>query len=302
MQPWIKRTALAAGVLAAVITGSLGAAVLVSDSKMQRTVHIPSHPIALKNDADSIARGRYLYQTKGCADCHGNDGGGHLFVDDPETGMRVSGANISGSSQSRVFRYQADDWDRTIRHGVKPDGTPLIFMPSEDFARLSDPDLEDLVAYVRQLPAVNTQPAQWQLPLPVRVLYALGVVQDSAEKIDHSLPPQPAIAAAVTAEYGEYLAQSCKGCHGPQLTGGVIPGAPPAWPAAANLTPGEQSALMHYPDEESFRAMFRSGRRPDGNAVSNVMPFAALGQMNDTDSAALFLYLKTLPPVVASNR
>ncbi len=302
MQPWIKRTALSAGVLAAVITGSLGAAVLVSDSKMQRTVTIPGHPIALKNDADSIARGRYLYQTKGCADCHGNDGAGHVFVDDPETGMRLSGANISGSSQSRVFRYQADDWDRSIRHGVKPDGTPLIFMPSEDFARLSDQDLEDLVAYVRQLPAVDSQPAQWQLPLPVRVLYALGVVQDSAEKIDHNLPPQPAVAAAVTVEYGEYLAQGCKGCHGPQLSGGVIPGAPPAWPAAANLTAGEQSALKQYPDVESFRAMFRSGRRPDGSAVSSVMPFAALGQMNDTDSAALYLYLKNLQPVVASNR
>ncbi len=302
MKPWLKYTGLVIGGLAVVIAGSLGAAVLYSESKMHRALHVPGHSIALKTDSASIEHGRYLYQSRGCADCHADDGGGRVFIEDPEAGLRISGANISSAAHGRVSAYGADDWDRTIRHGVKPNGEPAIFMPSDDFARMSDADLEDLVAYVRQLPAVEGGDEAMQLPLPVRVLYAVGVVQDAAEKIDHSLPPQSAITPAVTVEYGEYLAQSCKGCHGQQLSGGAIPGAPPAWPPAANLTPGEAGVIGRYADVDSFRAMLRSGKRPDGSAVSNVMPFAALGQINEVDSAALYVYLKSLGPIAFGNR
>lgn len=302
MQPWLKRTALAIGICTVIVTGSLGAAVMVSDSKMHRALKISSYPIALKTDADSIEHGRYLFQTKGCADCHGNDGGGRIFMDDPEGGLLVSGPNISSSPLSRVHQYRVDDWDRSIRHGVKPNGQPLFIMPSEDYARLSDQDLEDLVAYIQQLPAVAGLEAKMELPLPVRVLYAVGVIQDAAEKINHSLAPQPAITPAPTAEYGEYLAQGCKGCHGEHFSGGTIPGAPPAWPPAANLTPGDQSAMAHYPDAAALRSLFRTGLRPDGSAVSNVMPFTALAQVNDIEVEALYHYFKTLTPVAAGNR
>jgi hypothetical protein len=40
--------------------------------------------------------------------------------------------------------------------------------------------------------------------------------------------------------------------------------------------------------------MFRTGQRPDGSKIA-VMPFEALKQMNDTDIAALYAYLKTVP-------
>ena len=38
------------------------------------------------------------------------------------------------------------------------------------------------------------------------------------------------------------------------------------------------------------------GKRADGTAVSPVMPFAALKELNDTDLKALHLYLKSLSP------
>jgi hypothetical protein len=41
--------------------------------------------------------------------------------------------------------------------------------------------------------------------------------------------------------------------------------------------------------------MLRSGRRPDGSAISPVMPFGSLRQMNDTDLRALYAYLKSVP-------
>jgi hypothetical protein len=47
--------------------------------------------------------------------------------------------------------------------------------------------------------------------------------------------------------------------------------------------------------------MLRSGKRPDGSAIS-VMPFASLGVLDDTDARALYLHLKALPAVAAGNR
>ena len=78
------------------------------------------------------------------------------------------------------------------------------------------------------------------------LVLAFSVIKDAAEKIDHALPPPQPIAAAVTAEYGAYVANACMGCHGPSLTGGKMPGTPPDWPAAANLTPGSDSAMPRY--------------------------------------------------------
>lgn len=43
-----------------------------------------------------------------------------------------------------------------------------------------------------------------------------------------------------------------------------------------------------------FVTMLRSGKRPDGTAVS-VMPFESLRELNDVDVQALYAYLKTVP-------
>jgi hypothetical protein len=48
--------------------------------------------------------------------------------------------------------------------------------------------------------------------------------------------------------------------------------------------------------------MLRTGKRPDGSAVSTVMPFAALQAMNDTDVQAMYLHLKRLPAVPTGER
>ena len=46
----------------------------------------------------------------------------------------------------------------------------------------------------------------------------------------------------------------------------------------------------------------RTGKRPDGSAVSQVMPFAALKELNDTDLKAVHLFLKSLAPRAAGGR
>ena len=86
----------------------------------------------------------------------------------------------------------------------------------------------------------------------------------------------------------------CIGCHGAGLSGGKIPGGPPDWPAAANLTPGDRGVIGNYKDAAQFAAMFKSGKRPDGSAIK-VMPFESLREVNETDVQALYAFLKTVP-------
>jgi mono/diheme cytochrome c family protein len=138
--------------------------------------------------------------------------------------------------------------------------------------------------------------------VPVKVLYAFGVIKDASEKIDHTLPPAQPVPEGVTLEHGAYVVNACIGCHGQHLSGGKIPGGAPTWPAASNLTPGKGTAMGRYPTPEVFMAMMRSGHRPDGTAISSVMPFRSLAQMNDTDLKALHAYLQKVPARDAGQR
>jgi hypothetical protein len=201
-----------------------------------------------------------------------------------------------------VGRYRVVDWVRTVRHGIKPDGRPLFIMPSEDYARWSDADVGALVAYVTRMPPVAGEGFVARVPPLVKTLYAAGLIRDAAEKIDHRLPAAAAVPADGSDRHGAYVAGMCQGCHGEQLSGGSIPGAPPSWPDAANLTPGAGSAMARYANAGQFIAMLRSGHRPDGSAISPVMPFASLRELDDADARALYAHLKRLPAVPSGQR
>jgi mono/diheme cytochrome c family protein len=292
---WIA--AVAAGVVVLVV----GAAVLgyqMAERKMVRKIDLQVKPVADTTEAQALERGKYLFESRGCAECHGANGGGREFVNDGK-GVRLAGPNISSAGVAAA--YKPEDWVRIVRHGVKPNGQPAMIMPSEDYNRFTDQDLASLVSYVRGLPPVQGGAAVIQLPVPVRVLYGFGAIKDAAEKIDHALPTAQPVAEAVNAQHGAYVANMCIGCHGEHLSGGKIPGGPPDWPPAANITPGEGTAMSRYPSSAHFVAMLRSGKRPDGTPIE-VMPFESLAKLNDVDAQAVYEYLKTVPARPAGGR
>lgn len=298
MKPWIKWSAGTVVVLALAAVGAAVVGQQLAERKRQRVISVPVAAVPYTDDAQARARGKYLFESRGCVDCHGLDGAGRTFVNDGK-GTHIAGPNITPAGV--VARYQPVDWVRVIRHGVKPDGKPALIMPSEDYNRFTDADLAAIVAHVRSLPAQSGGAAIVELPLPVRVMYGFGAIPDAAERIDHSLPPAQPVAEAVNAQHGAYVANMCIGCHGEKLSGGKIPGGPPDWPAASNLTPGAGSVMGAYQDPRQFTAMLRSGKRADGSAIK-VMPFESLSKMSEVDALALHVFLKTLPPRPAGGR
>ncbi len=288
---WTRRAAIAVATLVALAAIALLSGNLLAERKMNRQMNVSVKGVPLRDDAGPIERGRYLYASRGCADCHGANGAGKVFVDDGK-GLRLAGPNISPGAGSVTLRYTAPDWERSIRHGVSPAGRPLMIMPSEDYNRLTDDDLAALVAWLRHMPPATGGEGVVNLPLPVKALYGFGMIQDAAAKINHALPPAQPVAEGVTVAHGAYVANMCLGCHGPNLAGGKIPGGPPDWPAAADLRPG--GPMARYAKAEDFMQMFKTGKRPDGSTVQ-VMPFTSLRELSETDVRALHLYLSGLP-------
>ena len=295
MKRLLKVSAIVIGLAVIAAAIAFAVAVHMGNRKSARTVEIKVVPVAFTKDPAALRQGKYLFESRGCADCHGADGRGIVFLDTPG-GLRIKSPNITAGPASVVAEYTEGDWVRAIRHGVNPKSHALFLMPSEDYNRLSDADFAALVGYIRSLPPVAGGPAEIRMPLTVKALYGLGVMRDAAEKIDHRLQPAESVPAAMSVAYGEYVTNMCMGCHGATLSGGTIHGAPPDWPPASNLTPGEGSVMPRYDSAEKFIAMMRTAKRPDGTDVDKAMPFASLRNLNDLDLGAMYAYLKIVPP------
>ncbi|MEP7156879.1 MAG: c-type cytochrome [Betaproteobacteria bacterium] len=298
MKRAIKFVAIVIVCLVAIVALLVGFAVMRADQVANRKIEVTVAPVAFANTPEALAQGKYLFDSRGCGECHGDKGEGRVMIDNGKFFVRTPNISPGGVTA----RYTERDWELAIRHGVKPDGKPIFLMPAEDYNRLTDADLAAVVAYARSLPAAPPNPSEIRKPLVMQVVYGLGLMQDAAAKIDHTLPPSTPVQVGVSAAYGAYVAKTCIGCHGDGLSGGKIPGGPPSWPAAANLTSGKGSAMPIYDSAEKFRALMRTGKRPDGSAVSVVMPFGSLKNMSDVDLDAMYAFLKTVPTRDAGGR
>src|SRR5690606_33723314 len=125
--------------LVALAAVAAGIGLFLADRTMTRRVDAAGSPVTLRDDAQAIKRGRYLYMPRGCADCHGADGAGRVSIDDP-CRHPIEGPRLTGALGSGVVHYQPADWVRSIRHGVAPDGRALMVMPGEDYIRFTDDD------------------------------------------------------------------------------------------------------------------------------------------------------------------
>lgn len=288
-------------VLAAGVGIAAGAAVVLSERKMNRVVDVPIASVNFASFNPNLERGEYLFQTRGCTECHGTRGEGKVVIDDPSGGLYIASPNITRGGGGAAARYSDTDWVALLRHGLKPGRVPAFVMPSEDYAQMADEDVAALVTYIRSMPPSAERKTEMRIPLLVKALYVAGIAQDASEKIDHT-KAAPTRVPVDTHAQGEYISKTCVGCHGQGFSGGPIPGAPPVWPAAANLTSAPDSAMTRrYASIEPFRQMMRSGKRPDGTSIG-VMPFESLRGMSDAELDALFGFLKTLQPKTSGTR
>jgi mono/diheme cytochrome c family protein len=268
-----------------------------SASELQRRVEVNCRPVHIPvDDPAALARGEYLVKNvMGCMHCHGEDLGGFAVVDEWPMG-RIYGPNITMGEGSVVREFEPVDWVRVIRHGVTKDGRRALLMPSQDWWNFSDADLGAAIAYVKSVPPVDRPRVTSSLAILGKMLVATGEVPFSYDLLDHSAG-RPEAEPGPTREWGEVMVGACIGCHGHGLSGGKIPGAPPSWPAAANITTHEEQGIGKW-SREDFFTLLRKGKRPDGRQLGEPMVGPAgsfFAGLTDDDVTALWEYLRTVP-------
>lgn len=302
MKRALKIIALGLVVVVCAVAVAAFLAIRNTEARMKVVRTVQPAGFELSSDPAVIAEGGRLYQTRGCADCHGANAAGRTFISDPGIGT-YTGRNLTRGANGLTADFGPADFVRAVRHSLRKDGTPLIFMPSRDFERMADEDIAAIVSWINAQPGVDSE-AIAQRPTPLaKVLSAAGQLPNliEAEHIDHSAPAPSKPPVGETVEFGRYVATGCTGCHGQGLSGGRIPGTPPSIPIPGNLTPDQATGLGAWSEAEFFAAL-REGKKRDGTQINPFMPVAQFSKMNDTEIRAIWMYLQTLPPTPHGQR
>jgi mono/diheme cytochrome c family protein len=263
-----------------------------------RRYALPSHAAFALNgapDSASIERGRHLVgPIAKCTACHGGDLSGQAFINDPAFGRFVA-PNLTRGVGGVGATLTDAAWELAIRHGIDTTGRGLLFMPSSDFNRMSDEDVVEIIAYLKQIPPVDHTLDPTRVGPVARALLVAGKLPIiAAARIDESQPHVPAPPVGPTPEYGAYIARigGCEGCHRANFSGGHVAGTPPSFKAAANLTP---TGIGTWTKDDFVRAL-RQGVTPGGVPLDSLMPVRMTKDMTDTEIDALWAYIRTMPP------
>ncbi len=278
--------------LVAILLLAAGTLYVLGGSALKAQPDLAAETLTLSADSAALARGAHLTNTHGCTDCHTVNLSGQVLVDAPP--FLVVASNLTSGAGGVGRAYTDEDWERAIRHGVRPGGTGLIIMPSAAYNKLSDDETADLIAYLKTIEPVDHELPRTELRAMGRIIAATGGLPTEADMIDHARPHLAvAPTQAATVEYGAYQAALCGYCHGADLHGG--PPLDPSMPPSPDLQPVSAWTL------DQFVTMMRTGVAPDGREINpEFMPWKSFKFMTDAELEAIYAYLQTLPPAAAT--
>lgn len=288
MNKILKWTGMLLAVPVVGVAGLVGWVSFNVNSRMSKTYQVPPVQFASDVKADPSVGERIVQIRNGCVDCHGADLSGKTVMDNGAMG-RVYASNITPAA---LKDWSDGEIARAIRHGIGKKGQPLVLMPSHDYQYLSASDLASVVAYLRTLKAVEQQNQSQKLgPVASMLLLTDKAPLLPAEKIDHSAPFQVKPPETISVAFGKYLSDTaCIGCHSPNLKGGPIPGGPPDWPPAKDLS---QTGLGKWKEADFVKAM-KEGLNPQGEKIKAPMPTALTAKYSEIEVKALWAYLQTV--------
>jgi mono/diheme cytochrome c family protein len=302
MRGVLKWVGIILGGLIVVLLVAFGIVYLQSEAIQNKKYEAPAIHVTVPQDAAAVERGQHMVTVVSeCIGCHGPDLSGGAIIDDPAIGRLVA-PNLTTGAGGFGSVLSDDDIARVLRYGVLPDGKSVRIMPADDYTNFTDADLAAVIAYIRSLPPVDTNHAPSRLGPMGRVLLVTGQLPIMvAPRIDFAEAGSPPVEMGPTHDYGAYLISvaGCIGCHGPGLSGGVIPGAPPGFPQSANLTPSGEVGTW---TEADFINTIRTGVNPAGHQLLEEMPWKTYRNMTDDELKALWAFIDTVPAKEAGTR
>ena len=266
-----------------------------------------------QQNADVVARGKYVAQSADCFACHSVPGGkayaGGLAMQTPVGA--VYSTNITPDAETGIGKYSLEQFSNAVKHGVRGDGAPLYpAMPYPSYTIMPDQDVAAMYAYfmqevkpVKQANQDTTMPFFMSMRWPVA--YWQGLFAPAREFTANSKWD-------AQTNLGAYLVEGpghCGACHTPRgvayqekslsladndsfLSGAVVDG----W--RAKSLRGEGNGLGEW-SENDIVQFLKTGR------TDKIIAFGAMAEvvehstqhMTEADLRGMAKYLKALPPV-----
>ncbi len=263
---------------------------------------------------EEIARGKYVFGAAAGCGCHTVpkqplNAGGRKY--DGPFGT-VYASNITPDPATGIGKWTDEQIVTATRLGRRPNGERLIPVhPYTVFNGMTEPDLKDLVAYLRSVPPVNraTPAKKISVPLFESVFLPAWLATFAAVET----PPKSAPTSGVAR--GEYLTRAvahCGECHTPRtmtmavdntrFLAGNQKGKGPEGSAVPNITPDRETGLGSW-TEEQITDYLETGNKPDGDVAGGLMMEVIQGSsagykdLTKADRQAIAKYLKSIPAV-----
>jgi mono/diheme cytochrome c family protein len=260
-------------------------------------------------DADAIARGRYVFHAGACDSCHTDHPGHGAFL---AGGRRMPSEfgtflvpNITPDPATGIGGWSAADFRRAMVDGRAPDGSHYYpVFPYRWYTGMSAEDIADLWAYLRSVPPVANRVGPHELPFPFNIRALLVgwklVNFDAGDTVADPARPE-------AWNRGAYLVNHlghCGACHTPKLFGAVFLGwkflagsvAIPGPYPAPNITPDPTTGLGRWSEADMVRALGHA-ITPAGEPIRGPMAeYVASGSSHLTaaDLAAIATYLRSV--------
>jgi mono/diheme cytochrome c family protein len=252
-------------------------------------------------------KGRLIFAAGDCASCHASPGqpdrlqlGGGLALASPFGTFRPP--NISSDAVDGIGAWRTTDLANALLSGVSPAGTHYYpAFPYTSYAKMQPGDVNDLMAYLRTLPAVSGRSPPHDLNLLFRFRRIVGLWK--IVFFDRT-PIVPEPNRDDVWNRGQYLAEAvahCAECHSSRnLFGAIKPDTRFAGgtdPEGVGYIPNITPTRMADWSDRQVAEMLKSGNTPNhgraGSSMTDVVTNTAMLPQSDRDAIAV--YIKSLP-------
>lgn len=269
---------------------------------------------ALAAHSPNPKNGETMFYAGGCASCHATPRqddktrlGGGLGLKSPFGTFYVP--NISSDPKDGIGAWNEAQFVSAMLKGTSPDGRHYFpAFPYGSYYIMTLPDLRDLFAHLKTLPAVQGKVRDHDVPFPFNVRRSLG-----GWKLlflgEGTFKPDPK--QSTQWNRGAYLVNGpshCAECHSPRnILGGIKSGQRFAGgpnPEGEGWVPNITQARLKDWSARDFEYLLETGQTPDGDSVGGPMApvIRNTEKLSNEDRAAMAVYLKSLPAVEGPKR
>ena len=271
-------------------------------------IQFQTEKIKYKVESTDIKDGQRLTMLI-CGSCHYNfetkDFSGKKLEDSPQLIGQIYSANITRDPEHGAGAYTPGELAYLIRTGIGRTGRlmPYMYRPN-----MADQDLDAIIAYLKSDDAAVKPSARKAGKTKYSPVGRLGLSLVKAGEYRDSSIQKPKSDAVLL---GKYLVDNlaCYHCHSksfasldaldPAKSKGFMGGGNKLRDASGktirtpNLTP-HATGIQDWTEAE-FRRAITEGVAKDNSVISYPMPL--FPELTEEESAAIFAYLKTIPPI-----